>query len=388
MCSVIDGLDDVLANSGQHGLPELRTVLQELFSRSGSTARVTGQQRLKRSVYRLRLEANGGVRSVVLKRLGPGVAQRNQFVATRWLPTLSLSGHGPVLLGVAAERSGRCVWHIYEDLGGRTLAAGDADPRQVEAAVALIAQLHTCSAGHALLPQVRLYGDDLGMYFYVSNVRDAIYSLEALQRSAVELSTEHSALCDRLLARLHKLLAEQADRAHVMAELGGPEVLLHGDLWTTNVLVCSTEDGLHARLIDWDHVGVGPISYDLSTFLCRFPPADRHWILDLYREAVELVGWRLPSAADLNLLFDIAEQARLANSVIWPALALLSGPAEWGFDELAACERWFEMVTPVLPLAAERHGDRATRESGCARRIEPAQPAPVGSSGLPRRADQ
>src|SRR5205085_4015456 len=121
--SVIDGLDEVLAGSGQRGLLELRAVLQELFSRSGSTGRVIRQQRLKRSVYRLQVEAESGLRSLVLKRLDPSVAQRNQLVATRWLPALGLSDNGPALLGVAAERSGRCVWHLYEDMGDRTLAA-------------------------------------------------------------------------------------------------------------------------------------------------------------------------------------------------------------------------------------------------------------------------
>jgi hypothetical protein len=380
---VIDGLDDVLANSGERGLLELRTVLQELFSGSGSIARVIGQQRLgkqrlKRSVYRLQLEANGGVRSVVLKRLDPGLAQRNQLVVTRWLPALGLSDGGPALLGVAAERGGQCVWHIYEDLGDRTLAASDAEPRQVEVAVALIAQLHTRSAGHALLPQWRMYGNDLGMYFFTSNVRDAIYSLEALQRSAIELSAERIALCDRLLARLHKLLDEQSYRARMMAELGGPEVLLHGDLGTANVLICPAGKGLHARLIDWDRAGVGPISYDLSTFLYCFPPADRHWILDLYQDAVVRRGWRLPSAADLNVLFDTAEQARLANSVIWPALALLTGPVEWGFDELAAFDHWFQVLTPVLPYEAEG-GRRETEAAPSIVRLP--------TSGL-RRTDQ
>jgi Phosphotransferase enzyme family len=353
---VFDGLDEVLDGGDRRGLPELRAVLQEVLGRPGTTARLIDPQRLKSRVYRLHYETSGRLHSLVLKRLQPSLAQRNELVARRWLPALGLGGHGPVLLGVAAERSGRCVWHIYEDLGDRTLAAGDADPRQVEAAVALIAQLHTRSARHALLPEYRLYGGDLGIHFYASNVRDAIYSLEALERSAVELSAERLGLRDRLLARLHKLLDEQSYRAHLMAELGGPEVLLHGDLWTTNVLVCPTGNGLRARLIDWDHAAVGPISYDLSTFLCRFPPADRHWILDLYQDAVGHLGWRLPSAADLNLLFDTAEQARLANRVIWPALAVLDGQAEWGFEELAAFERWFEMVTPVLPYEAT--GDR------------------------------
>src|SRR5919202_1374637 len=347
MDGVSEGLDELLESSSQLGLPELRAVLQEVVGGCDLTARLIGQQRLKSRVYRVQFEANGGVRSLVLKGLGPSVAHHNQRVAQRWLPALGLSDSAPSLLGVAAERGGRCVWHLYEDLGERTLAAGDADPRQVEAAVAVIAQLHMRSAGHPLLPECRVYGGDLGISYYTSNVRDAIRSLESLHPPAVELSPERVALRDGLLARLHQLLDEQPYRAQVMAELGGPDVLLHGDLWTINVLICPTGNGLHARLIDWDHAGVGPISYDLSTFLYRFPPPDRPWILDLYQDAVGHLGWRLPSAVDLNVLFDTAEQARLANRVIWPALALLSGPAEWGFDELAACERWFEMVTPV-----------------------------------------
>jgi hypothetical protein len=242
------------------------------------------------------------------------------------------------------------VWHLYEDLGERTLAAGDADPRQVEAAVAVIAQLHTRSAGHALLPECRVYGGDLGISYYTSNVRDAIHSVESLRSPAVELSPDRIALREGLLARLHHLLDEQPYRAQVMAELGGPDVLLHGDLWTINVLVCPTGNGLRARLIDWDHAGVGPISYDLSTFLYRFPPPARHWILDLYQDEVRHLGWRLPSAADLNLLFDTAEQARLANRVIWAAIALWKDQVEWGFDELADFAHWLDVVQPVLPL--------------------------------------
>ena len=87
----------------------------------------------------------------------------------------------------------------------------------------------------------------------------------------------------------------------------------------------------------------------------------------MYRDAVGHLGWRLPSTSDLNVLFDTAEQARLANRVIWAALAVLDGQAEWGFDELAAFEHWFEVVTPVLP--------------------PPAQPAPAGYSALSQRID-
>jgi hypothetical protein len=348
---MIDSLDDVLESSGEPGLPELRAVLREAIGGLDPTARVIDQLRLKpHHVYRLRVGANGCVRSLVLKRLEPGAAQRNQLVAKRWLPAIGLGEVGPPLLGVAAERNGGWVWHVYDDLGDGTLYARAADRRAVEAAVEVIAQLHTRSAGHTLLPECRRYTGDLGMHFYTANVRDAIHSLESLQPFAVELSPDRVALCDRLLARLHQLLDEQSYRAQAMAELGGPEVLLHGDLWPTNVLVCPAENGLRVRLIDWDHTGVGPISYDLSALLNRFPPPDRHWIVDVYRGSLEYLGWRLPSVADLNLLFATAQWARWANHVIWPALTAVDGHhTEWAFDELADVEQWCEMMTPVLP---------------------------------------
>ncbi len=320
---MIDGFDDILESSSEPGLSELRAMLREFIGGLDPTARVIDQRRLKPRVYRLRVEANGSVRSLVLKRLEPGVAQRNQLVVKRWLPAIGLSEASPPLLGVAAERNGVWVWHVYDDLGDCTLDTRTADRRGIETAVEVIAQLHTRSAGHTLLPECRLYGGDLGMHFYTANVRDAIHSLESLQPPAVELSPERVALRDRLLARLNQRLDDQSYRAHTMAELGGPEVLLHGDLWTTNILVCSAEDGLRVRLIDWDHAGVGPISYDLSTLLYRFPPADRYWILDAYHSSLGRLGWRLPPVADLNLLFETAEWARWANRVIWGCMKKL-----------------------------------------------------------------
>jgi hypothetical protein len=347
-----DGLDDVLESSGEPGLPELRAVLWEFIGSLGSTARVTDHWKLKRRVYRLRVAAGGCIRSLVLKRMEPGEARRNQLVAERWLPAIGLREAGPPLLGVAAARNGGCVWHVFDDLGDGTLDARIVDRSGVEAAVEVIAQLHARSAEHLLLAECRLYGGNLGMPFYTANVRDAIHSLKALRTPVVELSPEHVALRDRLLVRLYQRLEERSCRTHAMAELGGPEVLLHGDLWTKNILVCPAEDGPRVRLIDWDRAGVGPISYDLSTLLRRFPPGDRPWVLDVYRDALGRLGWRLPSvAADLNLLFETAEWARWANCVIWPALAAVEDHAEWAFDALAEVERWCELIKPILPQA-------------------------------------
>ncbi len=325
---MIEGLDDVLEGSGQPGLAELRTALGELLGGRAAPGRLIDQHRLKSRVYRLRFAIRDRDRALVVKRLDPALAQRNQLVARRWLPAVGLGHSGPPLLGIAGERSGQCVWHVYDDLGDWALDTSDPDLDRVAVVVTLIAQIHGRFAEHPLLPECRLYGGDLGIHFYASNVRDAIRGLESLRPPADELP----------------------HRAQALAELGGPETLLHGDLWTTNTFVMPTAHGLQARLIDWDHAAVGPASYDLSTFLLRFPTHHRLWIVDLYRESTGRLGWQVPAPRDLNLLFETAEYARFANRIIWPAIALWNDQAAWGFDALAEVERWFEALEPVLPV--------------------------------------
>jgi hypothetical protein len=69
-----DGLQDLLEGSGQPGLAELRSVLQDLLGEA--TGRLLDEHRLqahKDRVYRLRLALNGSVRSLVIKRLEPSI---------------------------------------------------------------------------------------------------------------------------------------------------------------------------------------------------------------------------------------------------------------------------------------------------------------------------
>jgi len=353
---MIERLENLLDGSEQPGGVELRRRLGELLGGSAVAGRLIEQQQLPSRhprVYRLRFASDGQERSLVVKRLEPAIAQRNDLVTRRWLPAIGLGGHGPTLLGAAAEPGGQYIWHVYEDLGDWALDANNPDPARVRAAVEVIAQVHTRFAGHPLLPECRLYGGDLGMPFFESNVRDAIRSLEWLRPPRVALSSEQRALRDRLLTRLNLLLEEQPARAQALAELGGVETLLHGDLWTTNTFVIPAGGAYRARLIDWDHAGVGPFTYDLSTFLLRFPAQSRTWILGLYRDSVSAAGWRVPSGRDLNLVFGTAEYARFANRIIWPAIALVQEQADWGFGELAEIEGWFEDSQPVLPEVTE-----------------------------------
>ncbi len=343
-----DDLRGVLESGRLPAVGELAGALQELCGHE-TPARIVALRTLKTNVHRLLIETGDGLRSLVLKCSNPTQARHNLLVARRWLPAIGMGDAGAQLLGCAADRHGVQMWLIYEDLGDATLESTKADRRRVAAAVESIATLHVSSFGHAILPECRYHSRDLGAAFFAANVRDAIHGLDMLRPPRVDLSPEREATRDRLLARLVALREEIPIRTEMLAVHGGPEVLLHGDLWTTNTFVVEELDGPRARFVDWDAAGVGPASYDLSTFLFRFPREDRPWILDRYRSVVASAGWRLPAAGDLNLLFETAECARYANRVVWPTVALLVDGAEWGFEELAMVAGWFDALRPALP---------------------------------------
>jgi hypothetical protein len=348
---VIDGLDSALKDNPQHGRTELRNALQEVLDGSRVSGRLISEQALKKmkcNVYRLTFEIDDRSRTVVVKCLNLPRAVRNKLVATRWLRAVGLGHRGPTLLAVAADPSGEVVWHVYEDFGDRTLDTVDPEWSRVEAAIDLIAAVHIRFAEHPLLPEARMYGKDMGISYYLTNLRDAIRGLESLRPPTLDLDSGQVALRDRLLRRLYTLLDEGPERARIMAAVGGPETLLHGDLWPTNILAVPTPDGLQTRLIDWDATGVGPVTYDLSTFLYRFGAHHRRWLLEQYQLAAEPLGWRLPATADLSLLLETAEISRIANCLVWPCIAAVQDEDDWAVDRLAEIETWFDNVEPAL----------------------------------------
>lgn len=358
---MIEGLELALRDTGEPGLTELRRAVRDVLGDPAGAVRFEGAQRLKSRVHRLHFRVAGAARSLVVKRLDPVAARRNERVARDWLPAVGLEAAGPGLLGVAALASGEWVWHVYEDHGDAGLERRETDAARVEAAIRTIARIHSRFASHPLLAECRSFGA-YDISWFAANLRDAIRSLEALRPPRVALSADHAALRDRLRERLMRLVDDEPRRARALAEWGGEETLLHGDLWTSNAFVLRTSDGFQARLTDWDRAGVGPMSYDLSTFLLRFPAGQRGWILDGYARALENGAWRPPGIRRLNLLCETAELSRYANRVVWPALAIAREGAAWGFAELEEVERWFEALRPVLPRArAVRH--RALRQA-------------------------
>ena len=340
----VDLLRATLEAREEPGVAELLDALQTVVSEARVHEAALELTPLKRRVYRLHLNESRA-HSVILKRSEPPIAQLNRLVAERWLPALRLGDHCAALLATAADRQGRWYWQIYEDLGVDTLER-QSDRLRVGATTDLIAELHGRGAGQALLPEVRQHGKDLGLAFFAGNLGDAIRGLERL--GGEETPGELRSLGDRLLRRMYPLAVDMPNRAQVLKDAGGPDTILHGDLWRHNAFATVSAGAVHVQLIDWDHVGVGPLAYDLSTFLMRFPAAERPWILDRYRDTSCPAGLQLPSEHELNVLFETAEYARFANRVSWAAMAWLHEGAEWVPIELAEIERWFEALRPIL----------------------------------------
>jgi thiamine kinase-like enzyme len=301
-----------------------------------------------RALYRVRMGTDRHASSIIIKQHGLDAARRNRRVAERWLPALGLQEAGPALLGSVADAAAERIWLIYEDVPGRSLESTRSADGDALAAVELIARLHTRAADHHLLPEIRREGEDLGMDYFTANVGDALRLLEALLPPAARPTAAQVRVRDRLQRRLESLLSDAPNRATLMADVGAADTLLHGDLWTSNILVHRDGDGPRARLVDWDHAGAGPIYYDLSAFLYRFPTAARPALLARYGELVARSGWTLPPAPVANLLFETAECARYANRIIWPAIALLEENAAWAWVELVEIDGWFRALEPVL----------------------------------------
>jgi hypothetical protein len=345
----LQGLERSLEEWREPGGANLCELLQRIVGDGvGRGSEPTMQlERLKQAVYRLRLDGASD-RALVLKRHPPTVAEADRLVAERWLPAIGLGDSCPRLVAAAAEREGRWVWHVYEDLGDEGLAVQRV-PRRLAAAVDFIAELHTRAAGHPLLPEVRWRARDHGVHFFTANLGDAIAALEALATPPRDVPPEFAGARERLLCRLHRLREDAPRRVRLMQEVGGPDTLLHGDLWPKNVFVPLAGDNPRARLIDWDHVGAGPFSYDLSTFLYQSSAEERPWIVQRYRDAVARAGWCLPGTEELNLLCHTAESSRYCHCILFDAIAALNDGAAWGIAELIDYERWFEALRPPLP---------------------------------------
>src|SRR5213594_1294130 len=109
---------------GEFAPSELQETFRELL---GPGVYLVARQKLSgHRAFRVQAQVDGAVRSLIVKRLRPHIAYRDELLTKRWLPAVGLGEAVPALLGVAAERHGSRVWHIYEDLGDCSLVTKEA----------------------------------------------------------------------------------------------------------------------------------------------------------------------------------------------------------------------------------------------------------------------
>ena len=317
-------------------------IRQALAARS---VRILSHEPLKANVHRLCAEVDGVTRSLIAKRSQPEAARRNWLVARRWLPAADLDGLGPPLLGVAADPDGQAAWHFYEELSGQPLSRADPSELDVAAVLEAVARVHVGFAGHPLLRECRLWGGDRGIAFYSGNVSDAISALQALAPRSVPAHRRSA-----LVERMERLRGEEGQRREALAACGGPETLLHGDLWTTNAIVARTQGEVDVRLVDWDEAAAGPVAFDVSTFVVQFDRRRRAAVLDRYRDIVRrLAGWELAGDRDLEAAFATVAYARLASLLVWTLAGAEGASGSWLPRRLADIADWLDDVEPVLP---------------------------------------
>lgn len=317
--------------------------LGDLHGDGASDVRVVSASFLREGVYRLQLEG-ATCNSVVVKRQRARHAQLEECVSERWLAAVGLRDVGPPRRAAIGEADGRHVWQVYDDLGPFGLDRPDVDATCVEAAMDGLAQLHAAFSGHPLLAEPRFAAGDLGTYFYVNSIHDAARCVAQLVPPVVRLSVAEQRVKDEVQHLLLHLMKDEPRRVRLLRDQAGPQTLVHGDLTRANVFVLPG-DVHRLRLIDWDHVGVGPAGFDISTHVSYYPAHQRHIVLERYRQAMADRGFPFDDGLDWALLVETFEAGRLANQIIWIALSILEGGA-WGFRRLAA---WRDALAEVLP---------------------------------------
>ena len=328
--------------------------LRTLTARDGSEVGVVSVTCLREGVYRLGLDGATSA-TVVVKRLRAKRAQLERRVTGRWLPAVGMDTFGPPRRAAVGEADGRHVWHVYDDLGAWGLDGREIDSATIDVAMDRLADLHASFAGHPMLSEPRFAAGDLGAYFYTCSVRGALRCVDALQPPAVDLSPQEAAVRDTVRAHLARLQQEEPRRVRLIEDHGGPETLVHGDLTRANVFVLPGASGPLVRLIDWDHVGVGPAGFDISTHVAYYGPAQRRLALERYTTAMAERGHPFRDDLDWDLLVATFEAGRLANQVIWVALGILEGNG-WTFRELAA---WADALAAVVDPRPAAVSERA-----------------------------
>jgi hypothetical protein len=299
---------------------------------------ISGCRRLSVGLYRLTL-VGATPASVVAKRLDPSDAHRCRLLAHDWLPAVGLADACPPLLAVIGGPEQ--TWTVHTWLDGDPLHPYS---DRVGEWVDLVATIHTRFAGHPIITEVRHHCRHLGADNLVGLLRDALRALMAVQRHPEQQVSDLVPVVSGLVERVRAAEQQTDHMRTLLHRIGGPDTLLHADLWPQNAV--ATADGL--RLVDWDRMAIGPAIYDLSTLLLQLPPDRRQAAVDHYLNRVVAAGWPHLTTDEIVQLSTMVERARLSTLISWRVLDLqrLPGEAAWAGEQLRAIGQWWDGIDP------------------------------------------
>jgi Ser/Thr protein kinase RdoA (MazF antagonist) len=278
---------------------------------------------------------DGSVSVLVLKDLSPdallpkAAAGKPEFVAH---PTRELTAYRTVLRTTdaatchAAVDDGDRRWLLLEKVPGVELyQVGEVEVWA--AAAAAVAHLHRdLTAQLETAPDLRA----------VLLQQDRTYLAQWMQR-ALAFEKARGGACLPALDRLARVHREVVARISVL-----PSVVLHGDLYASNVLVVRDEP-LRVSPIDWELASLGPGVLDLAALTSGgWSDGDRQTMASAYWEAMGDARWR-PSRHEFATALDLA---RLQLCVQWLGWAPDWTPPEehahdWLREASALAERLF-----------------------------------------------
>jgi len=295
---------------------------------------------LSAGVYRLGL-TEGHPDAVVVKRLDPAAAHRCRLLTRYWLPSAGLAHACPSMLAILGD--GQQAWTVHTWLPGQPLDTC-LDTERVQQLAVLVAAVHVRLAAYPLIAQLRHHCRYLGAGVLTGHFEDAWQALRTIERELpAQRRAGTSGVVAGLLERVHNCLRLAPGMRALLHEVGGPDTLLHADLWPKNVVAGTG----WLRLVDWDRMGVGPALYDLSTLLFRLPAGYRRAAQERYLADLCAAGWPRPTGGEVAGLSRVMERARLASLVSWRAQELLQAPGEgarWAGEQLRLIRQWWDEV--------------------------------------------
>ena len=326
------GEDLVAALFGEEPYRPLREALVETFGKAAQQLRA---EKLDGRAYRVKLEASEH-RSVVLKIFRVPRARRNELVLHRWLPAVGLSDLAPRLLAVAPAPDESSVWHVYEDCGDVTLADRQ-DPGSIRSGLRAIARVHAAFVEHPLLEEITTQGKPPGNYFF-----DTPELHESVRASVERLNGSHDVPRSDTIAKLADCLAALAPLFANSAPISGPQTLLHGDLYPSNIVVSNGahDEGRAARLIDWDRVGIGPFIFDLAFIVGELPPESRQLALNAYRESMEAHLPRWPTPREWQQQFKRVRMGRIVRAIATYVGLFENGNGQYAIEKFEESLSW------------------------------------------------